>query len=330
MAELSDYEKLRVANILRNEAELKRLGLDVSALTSAALGRQAPTAASRRRAVRPKGAPPTRRSARAAGLPAPDYREPSGAAQRALDADVDEEGRVAAPARRRAPASASAAARGPEKPGGPTSLKNLDADLEGLRSKFLGRIIPPLGGQVKRAVMEAASPSASPTFSRMSGIQEWRNCVMLFINVYGDGYKNSFVNGGAEVTWFAQPRQWEGTPVVKRLIDADGGDVVDGETGLVATLPETPVLLFCRDEGEGYVFCGELGYLGHDPTRVPIRFVFSLADFGALRDAPPFASLVANCRSLLSAAPADAPSDSDDSGDAEVVPAKKARRAPPA
>jgi hypothetical protein len=30
---------------------------------------------------------------------------------------------------------------------------------------------------------------------------------MLFVNVYGDGYKNSFVGGGVEVTWFAQPRQ---------------------------------------------------------------------------------------------------------------------------
>ena len=47
MAELSDYEKLRIANILRNEAEMKRLGLDVSKLTNAALGRQAPTATTR-------------------------------------------------------------------------------------------------------------------------------------------------------------------------------------------------------------------------------------------------------------------------------------------
>ena len=73
MADLSDYEKLRIANILRNEAEMKRLGLDVSKLTNAALGRQAPTATTRRRAVRPKGAPPTRRSLRAMGKPAPAY-----------------------------------------------------------------------------------------------------------------------------------------------------------------------------------------------------------------------------------------------------------------
>ena len=38
---LSEYEQLRVANILRNAAELKRLGLDVAAHTMAALGKQA-------------------------------------------------------------------------------------------------------------------------------------------------------------------------------------------------------------------------------------------------------------------------------------------------
>ena len=49
MAELSEYEQLRVRNILRNEAELRRLGLDVSAVTNAALGRNAPTVRTRRK-----------------------------------------------------------------------------------------------------------------------------------------------------------------------------------------------------------------------------------------------------------------------------------------
>ena len=81
--EISEYEQLRIRNILRNEAEMKRLGLDVSKLTNAALGRQAPTAATRRRAVRPKGAPPTRRSLRTQNLPAPVY----------SDAAVERDGR---------------------------------------------------------------------------------------------------------------------------------------------------------------------------------------------------------------------------------------------
>ena len=295
-SELSEYEQLRIANILRNEQELKRLGLDVAAHTFAALGKQAPTARTQKRAVRPKGAPPTRRSLRAMNLPAPNYAEVSREQERMLDAEVDDEGRVAAPGRsgggrKRAKTEHYAP------PVNPSSIKNLDVDLDGLRERFLGRIIPPLGGQVKRAVMEAASAGGPPTFSRMSGIQEWRNCVMLFVNVYGEGYKNSFVRGGEEITWFAQPRQWEGTPVVQRLVNCDGGDVDDdGET---IHFDETPVLLFCRDEGEGYVYCGELSYLGHDPTRIPIRFVWKLDDYDRIKDAAPFKSLIANCHNLL-------------------------------
>ena len=150
---LSEYEQLRVANILRNAAELKRLGLDVAAHTMAALGKQAPTARTQKRAVRPKGAPPTRRSLRAAKLPAPEYKEPTGSAARALDAEVDDEGRVAAPGGRRKRAKTEAYAP----PANPSSIKNLDVDLDGLRERYLGKIIPPMGGQVKRAVMEAVS-----------------------------------------------------------------------------------------------------------------------------------------------------------------------------
>ena len=46
-----------------------------------------------------------------------------------------------------------------------------------------------------------------------------------------------------------------------------------------------PVLLFCREEGQGYVYCGELAYLGHDPARIPIRFVWQLTDYEQLKDA---------------------------------------------
>ena len=63
----------------------------------------------------------------------------------------------------------------------------LRADVAGIRKRSLGRIIPPLGGQVKRAAMEALSAEGPPTFSRMSGIQEWANAVALFVNIYGDG-----------------------------------------------------------------------------------------------------------------------------------------------
>jgi len=74
---------------------------------------------------------------------------------------------------------------------------------------------------VKRAVMELGSQtscSITPTFSRMSGIQEWKNCIFLFVNVYGDDYKNVFLDGGRRITWFAQSRQNEGSKMTVLLV----------------------------------------------------------------------------------------------------------------
>ena len=40
---------------------------------------------------------------------------------------------------------------------------------------------------MKRAVMNAAAVGATPRFNRMSGIQEWRNAIFLFVNVTPEG-----------------------------------------------------------------------------------------------------------------------------------------------
>ena len=47
------------------------------------------------------------------------------------------------------------------------------------------------------------------------------------MNVYGEGYKNAFLNNGNEITWFAQPRQTVESPVIERLIRSEGGDFED-------------------------------------------------------------------------------------------------------
>ena len=212
-AGLSEYERFRLANIRRNEAMLRTLGINVSGVTSLAAGSMAPTAATRRRRAVPRKGPRVddgteRRSARFQGRDAPDYSEPElreggGARGGGAAASAEEEGGAAAapaPATKRQKilhASRQEKASSSPKPVAPRSCKNLRADLDGLHTTHLGAIIPPLGGQVKRAAMEAASAEGPPSFSRMSGIQEWRNAVALFINVYGDGYKNAFLSDGA-------------------------------------------------------------------------------------------------------------------------------------
>ena len=71
-AELSLYERLRLENIARNEAELRRLGLHLARLTRPAQGKQAPSGATRKaRAVPPR----SRWSRRLQGKPSVNYAE---------------------------------------------------------------------------------------------------------------------------------------------------------------------------------------------------------------------------------------------------------------
>jgi hypothetical protein len=302
-ANLSAYEIARLENIARNTAELRRLGLHVNRLTRPAQGAQKPSAATRaKRAVPPR----SRWSSRLVGKPEVNYKEDSSSSAASSSSSPRKK-------QRKSNSSSSSAnvlprnslsnktiAGGhqieplPARSTNPRSIKNLCVDLKHLNTNFLGQIIPPLGGQVKRAAMLECAPKSSPTFSRMSGIQEWKNAVCLFVNVYGDGYKNVFLEGGRFITWFAQNRQWEGTPVVQRLINCAGGKNAEG-----STVKATPVLLFCRNKGQGYVYCGRLGYSGHDPDRIPVRFVWELLDHETMVRGEPFQNLVVACNELL-------------------------------
>lgn len=83
----------------------------------------------------------------------------------------------------------------------------------------------------------ACAPSARcPKFNKMSGIQQWRNAVMLFVNVGGHDYSNVWLDGGRRIVWFAQPTQHEATPVIARLLAhaprvSGGGDGGSGGSG---------------------------------------------------------------------------------------------------
>mmetsp|Transcript_11894 Transcript_11894/g.16112 ORF Transcript_11894/g.16112 Transcript_11894/m.16112 type:complete len:315 (+) Transcript_11894:150-1094(+) len=285
---LSEYEQLRRRNILRNEEEMRRLGLDVSVLTNKALGRFAPTAKTRKRKAIPRiFRQGERRSERLAGAKA---------VERELSPEIYDEDERPNKRKRIQPKAKST-----ESLSSRSSRILQIRDTSELVANFLGEYIPGVGGtQMKRGVMDTISADGPPSFSRMSGIQEWSNAVCLFINVYGHCYKNVFLQGGQEISWFAQSRQWEGTPVIQRLINSDGGDIIDDDDNNNNTVLEpTNVLLFCREENKPFVFCGSLSYLGHDPERVPIRFVWRLNEFKALSSKPAFTSLLDSCSNLL-------------------------------
>ena len=317
---MSEYEKARILNIRKNEAALRALGLDCNKLTTLAQGDKVPlkknkSQPSRRRKIPVVG--PVRFSTRKrkapasyAELPEKVYKRTGGQSEpekRKFEIEVPVEIPDALPGKRRRKAVKRFAAgevpdagprEAPPKEGGRQSIKYLNVDLDKLEDMYLGNIIKPLGGQVKRAAMECAALGGAPVFSRMSGIQQWKNAIMLFVNVYGDSYKNVFLNGGKQITWFAQNRQWEGTPVIQTMIHSAGA-IVESEDGTTFEEPGTPILLFCRNLGLGYVYCGRLSYMAHDPERLPVRFVWQLDAHEELsKNSAPFQQLLDSVESI--------------------------------
>ena len=164
-----------------------------------------------------------RRSNRARKLPAPVY----------TTFDVDEDlgdARAWKKTKRRsdkqdehASRSETAAARKPSAPPSANSIRALRARLWEMYTNYLGeRVEPPEGdGGLKAAVVKALSPVHSPKFSKMSGIQEWKNCVVLYVNVgdkHGNTYDNVFTGAGSRISWFAQTRQDEESSAIKVVL----------------------------------------------------------------------------------------------------------------
>jgi hypothetical protein len=151
------------------------------------------------------------------------------------------------------------------------SSKRLQCAVGRLLKERLGSQMPVLHGTLVKAgaMLECCStrPRSGISFNKMSGIQEWDNAVVLFVNVGGTDYNNVFADGGRSMTWFAQPTQRIESPVVQRLVSGS-----------------CPVLLMCRLPGEPYVFCGRLRVVSVSPSAKPIKFLWALVDIDALQE----------------------------------------------
>ena len=124
----------------------------------------------------------------------------------------------------------------------------------------------------------------------MSGVQVWTNAVFLFVNVStGD---NVFLDGGRQITWFAQNTMTMASPAVVRLIHhATGFPVPSGKPvhadESVAHAP-CDVVLVCRIGTEPYIWAGRLEHVRHDPRSRPIKFWWRLREYDALITKPAF------------------------------------------
>jgi hypothetical protein len=169
------------------------------------------------------------------------------------------------------------------------SVRGSTARIAYMTAEYLGRHIPiALGGsgnQAKRAVMTEASTTRCPTFSKMSGVQVWKNAIFLFVNVTTGS--NVFLDGGRQITWYAQNTMSMESPVVIRLIHH-----VTGYPQL--SLDPCHVILICRVDTDPYIWCGELEYVRHDPRARPIKFWWSLRDADALAAMPQFQNVLSH------------------------------------
>jgi hypothetical protein len=183
------------------------------------------------------------------------------------------------------------------------SSRSMDARIDYLIEEYLGKEVPiALGGpgnQAKRAVMVEAT-GKNCVFNRMSGIQQFKNAIFLFVNVEEDengGYRNCFLNDGRQIYWFAQDRMNEASPLVLQLIHHESGysfvpgkelDEKIDDSDSKDFLPPAQVCLIMRLPGEPYVFCGRLQYVSHLHEPKPIRFTWNLLDFDKLLSRPQF------------------------------------------
>ena len=306
---MNEYERNREERIARNKAVLERL--IASNPAHAALHATTTSKSPAKRAHKAKREPidenDLRRSGRVRRLPAPVYTtfdvhddlgDGFNAAKRAKTSD-----KVATPAR--ATPKASTSSSRPSAPPSANSLKALKARLWDMYSTYLGEPVPPPPGDggLKAAVVRALSPVSNPKFSKMSGIQEWKNCVALYVNVgdkNGNTYDNVFTRAGSQITWFAQPRQNEESPVIQSIVATRAmseESVEDAwrraeEDETAPKFEDWPLHLFCRMEGCAYVYCGRLKMVDYQPHKQPMKFNMRLIDAPLLRTSEHFLGLV--------------------------------------
>jgi len=311
---MNEYERKREERIARNRAVLERLlisndgaaGARHALLTPACSGGNPRVHKKQRKAVVDDSK--LRRSDRVRRLPAPVYTTFDVHEDLGDHANVKKVKKIpnsyAKGEDKLAPERRNVSVQAP--PASANSLRALKARLWDVYKEYLGAPIapPPGDGGLKAAVVRALSPVSAPKFSKMSGIQEWKNCVALYVNVgdkHGDTYDNVFTHAGSRITWFAQSRQCEDTPVIQRIIKTAALEEESVEDALLRSedgdeaapkYVDWPLHLFCRMEGCEYVYCGRLKMVSFEPNRLPMKFIMRLVDAPLLRGSEHFLGLV--------------------------------------
>jgi len=166
-----------------------------------------------------------------------------------------------------------------------SSCPEVDARIGLLEDDWLGKLVLPKDGRSppKQTIMHALG-AKRPRFSKYASVQNFRNCLLLFINagpVRDHHYANVFRRGaGVELelffSWFSQERQSMETPIIQKLA---GGDL--------------PVFLFARLPARHYVCLGKVSVAQVIPhQRLGVQFWWRLEHAKGVLESSGFKEIV--------------------------------------
>ena len=276
------------AKIARNEARLKSLGLSTKKPT-VTLPRPKTAPAARAKLAAHDG--PVRRSGRLSSKTAPNYKDvPVPVDERRLHSRKrlhDEAGLLEEPL----PKKRSAAKPLPRtSTPAANSVRSISLDVAHLvidsEKGVLGRMQEHTGKEfiINTAFDRSASEDDKArlngrklSFNKYCGVQEWANCIFLWVNLGNADSPNEFLDGGRQITWFGGSRMHDESPVVEKLIRY-GKDAASRDK----------IILWCRmyqtetKKFSPYACLGRLGYQSHVPRSQPLSFVWNLLDHDQL------------------------------------------------
>lgn len=282
---ISEYERLRLANIERNNRYLLEIGLT----GPAALPKPHHPAKARAKTMAKIPSEFIRRSARLAAVDSPPkYKEAvlrSAASKSQVErtetgkADFDD-------AEEKVPQTKRKSSAGLVREISPGSSRAIDADLRFILGEGLGCHIGE--NRTKASVMASANRGRVPSFSKYSGVAEWRNCLFLWVN-YGDSKNevlNEFSEEGRRISWYGGSNVYRDSDIIQKLIRYS--DITDADP----LQSNKCVLMFLRRPDELYISLGRLKYASYDLNTHPIAFVFDLLDFERLKAQAAFSDLL--------------------------------------
>lgn len=94
------------------------------------------------------------------------------------------------------------------------------------------------GGRTKAGVMAALRrpQDGVAKFSKYSGVVEWQNAIVLWVNVGGRDYNNAFEDGGQRMTWCEKK--------AAKTLNIAGGESYEAIFG--CTIPPPARIVFTR------------------------------------------------------------------------------------